>query len=101
MIRKSEQISTRIKRAKKIVNNKSTEEINSNSSSVGNALKISSELVASVLVSCVIGYFLDNWLNTKPWFILIFFFIGIITGILNVIKTAKKMQKNNDYKKKN
>ena len=100
MIRKSEQISTRIKRAKKIVNNKSTEEINSNSSSVGNALKVSSELVAAVLVSCVIGYFLDNWLNTKPWFILIFFFIGIVTGILNVIKTAKKMQKNNDLKGK-
>ena len=41
----------------------------------------------------IIGFILDNWFGTKPWLILIFFFVGVIAGIMNVIKSAKKMQK--------
>ena len=31
--------------------------------------------------------------GTKPWLILIFFFVGVIAGISNVIRSAKNMQK--------
>ena len=41
----------------------------------------------------IIGFILDNWFGTNPWLILIFFFVGVIAGIMNVIKSAKKMQK--------
>ena len=52
------------------------------------------ELVAAV-VGTIIGFILDNWFDTKPWFIIIFFFIGVIAGILNVIRVAKSMQEKN------
>ena len=62
-------------------------------SSMGTAFKMSTELVAAVGVGTIIGFILDQWFGTKPWLILIFFFIGVITGIMNVVKSAKKMQK--------
>ena len=63
------------------------------SSSMGTAFKMSTELVSAVAVGTIIGFILDNWFGTKPWLILIFFFIGVAAGIMNVVKTAKKMQK--------
>ena len=61
-------------------------------SNIGQAFKLSTELVAAVLVGTIIGFILDNWFDTKPWLIIIFFFVGVIVGILNVIKSAKKLQ---------
>ena len=64
-----------------------------NSSSIGAAFKLSTELVAAVAVGTIIGFILDKTFGTKPWLIIIFFFIGVIAGIINVIKSAKNMQK--------
>ena len=63
------------------------------SSSMGTAFKMSTELVSAVAVGTIIGFILDNWFGAKPWLILIFFFVGVAAGIMNVVKTAKKMQK--------
>ena len=60
---------------------------------LGNAFKLGSELVAAVAVGTIIGFILDKTFDTKPWLILIFFFVGVIAGITNVIKSAKNMQK--------
>ena len=49
-------------------------------------------MVAAVVVGTIIGFILDNWFGTKPWLILIFFFVGVVAGILNVIRSAKDMQ---------
>ena len=62
-------------------------------SSIGTAFKLSTELVSAVVVGTIIGFILDKTFGTKPWLILIFFFIGVVAGITNVIKSAKKMQK--------
>jgi len=62
-------------------------------SSIGTAFKMSTELVSTVAVGTIIGFILDKTFGTKPWLILIFFFIGVIAGITNVIKSAKNMQK--------
>ena len=62
-------------------------------SSIGTAFKMSTELVAHVAVGTIIGFILDKTFGTKPWLILIFFFIGVIAGIVNVFKSAKNMQK--------
>ena len=84
---------TRLKIAKNKIKSKNTSEKNGQNSSLGVAFKMSTELVSAVAVGTIIGFILDNWFGTKPWFILIFFFIGVVAGILNVIKSAKKMQK--------
>ena len=64
-----------------------------NPSTIGVAFKLSTELVSAVAVGTIIGFILDKTFGTKPWLILIFFFVGVIAGITNVIKSAKNMQK--------
>ena len=44
----------------------------------------------------IIGFILDKTFGTKPWLINIFF-VGVIAGIINVIRSAKNMQKNRDF----
>ena len=61
-------------------------------SSIGTAFKLSTELVSAVVVGTIIGFILDKTFGTKPWLILIFFFVGVIAGIVNVFKSAKNMQ---------
>ena len=68
-----------------------------NSSFMGSAFKLGTELVSAVAVGTIIGFILDSWFDTKPWLIIIFFFLGSIAGILNVIKTAKQMQEKDKY----
>ena len=88
-----EKISTRLEIAKKKIKNVQKDNIGSNAASLGKALKISTELVAAVVVGSTIGFILDNWFDTKPLLTICFFFIGVVAGILNVFKSAKKMQK--------
>ena len=86
-------ISTRLEIAKKNIKKKQIKNKVSNAASIGKALKISTELVAAVVVGSTIGFLLDNWFGTKPLLIICFFFIGVAAGISNVFKTAKKMHK--------
>jgi len=84
---------TRLKIAKdKFKNNSIITDNNVNSSFMGSAFKLGTELVSAVLVGTIIGFILDTWFDTKPWLIILFFFLGSAAGILNVIKVAKKMQ---------
>jgi len=84
---------TRLKIAKnKLKNSSKIRDNNQNGSFIGSAFKLGTELVSAVLVGTIIGFILDTWFGTKPWLIIVFFFLGSAAGILNVIKTAKKMQ---------
>ena len=84
---------TRLKIAKNKIRSKKSSKNDESSSGIGVAFKMSTELVSAVAVGTIIGFILDNWFGTKPWLILIFFFVGVIAGIMNVIKSAKKMQR--------
>ena len=86
-------LKTRLKIAKSKYKNKNQSEKDNQKSSFGKAFQLSTELVSAVLVATIIGFILDNWFDTKPWLIIIFFFIGVATGIINVIRSAKKMQR--------
>jgi len=88
------EISARLKIAKKNIRGVEQKEVGSNAASLGKALKISTELVAAVVVGSTIGFLLDNWFDTKPLLIICFFFMGVAAGILNVLKSAKNMHKN-------
>ena len=88
-----DQFKTRLKIAKNKARSKYYAKNEGSSSNMGVAFKMSTELVAAVAVGTIIGFILDNWFGTKPWLILIFFFVGVAAGIMNVVKSAKKMQK--------
>ena len=95
-MKKFDVLSARLKIAKKKANKNLFIDDKKNISSLGTALKLSTEMVAAVLVGSIIGFILDNWFDSKPWLTIIFFFAGSAAGILNVIKSAKLMQKNNN-----
>ncbi len=84
---------TRLEIAKKKALKRDINPKKQNPSPIGTAFKLSTELVSAVAVGTIIGFILDKTFGTKPWLILIFFFVGVIAGITNVIKSAKKMQK--------
>ena len=88
-----ETFKTRLEIAKKKASKRDLNNKKQNSSPLGSAFKLSTELVSAVVVGTIIGFILDKTFGTKPWLILIFFFVGVIAGIMNVIKSAKKMQK--------
>ena len=83
---------TRLKIAKKEVDQKSNINDNKKGLFMGSAFRLGTELVAAVVVGTIIGFILDSWFDTKPWLIIAFFFIGVIAGMLNVIRVAKNMQ---------
>lgn len=49
------------------------------------------ELVAAIGAGAAIGYFLDNWLETKPLFIIVFLLLGIATGFYNVYRITQNL----------
>ena len=84
---------TRLEIAKNKVSKRNLYKKKDNPSSIGTAFKLSTELVSAVAVGTIIGFIFDKTFGTKPWFILIFFFVGVVAGISHVIKSAKNMQK--------
>ena len=93
-MKKSNNLTTRLKSAKDKMDLKSLNNDNNQPSSLGMALKLSTEMVAAVVVGTIIGFILDSWFDSKPWLIIIFFFVGVAAGITNVVRSAKLMQKN-------
>ena len=88
------ELSTRLEIAKKNIKKDALIDKSRNAASLGKALKISTEFVAAVVVGATIGFLLDNWFDTKPLLTIFLFFIGVAAGILNVFRSAKKMNKN-------
>ncbi|MBF0186543.1 MAG: AtpZ/AtpI family protein [Magnetococcales bacterium] len=52
------------------------------------AVRLATEMGSAVLVACGIGYWLDETLDTTPWFIALFSFLGFAAGMLNVYRMA-------------
>jgi len=57
-------------------------------SAMARGLRLSTELVAGVLVGAVIGYWLDRWLGISPWGFIVFVLLGFVAGIVNVMRAA-------------
>ena len=87
-----EDFKTRLKIAKSKIKKQVQSDVDKRGSFMGSAFKLGTELVAAVAVGTIIGFILDSWFDTKPWLIIFFFFLGAIAGMLNVIRTANRMQ---------
>lgn len=55
---------------------------------IGQALRLSSEFIAGVLVGALIGWFIDRLAGTSPWGLIVFLLLGFGAGILNVLRSA-------------
>jgi ATP synthase protein I len=59
------------------------------SSGLARGLRLSTELVAGVLVGAGIGWGLDRWLGISPWGLIVFLLLGFAAGVLNVVRAVK------------
>lgn len=60
-------------------------------SALGLALRIGTELVVAIVVGTGIGWALDRWLGTRPWATIVFFFLGVGAGMVNVWRAVTGM----------
>lgn len=57
-------------------------------SAMARGFRLSSELVAGVVVGAVIGWGFDRLLSTSPWGLIVFFLLGFAAGVVNLMRTA-------------
>ncbi len=69
------------------------------SSAIGQGFRLSIELLVGLVVGFGIGWGLDGWLGTKPLFMIVFMFVGLGAGIMNVIRASKQPGKTDTDKK--
>ena len=50
------------------------------------------EMAAGIAVGTVLGYYLDRWLHTSPWFFIICFFLGAAAGFRNLVRDAMRTE---------
>jgi len=57
-------------------------------SAFARGFRLSTELVAGVVVGALIGWLLDRWLGISPWGLIVFLLLGFAAGVLNVMRAA-------------
>jgi len=60
----------------------------SDPSAIARGFRLSTELVAAVLVGAFIGWALDWWLGISPWGMIVFLLLGFAAGVVNVMRAA-------------
>ena len=53
---------------------------------IARGFRLSTELVAGVVVGALIGWLLDRWLGISPWGLIVFLLLGFAAGVLNVMR---------------
>ena len=56
------------------------------------AMRLTTEMLAAMLVGGVLGWLIDGWLGTRPWLLIVFLLIGIIAGTLNAYRAARRFE---------
>lgn len=65
-------------------------------SAYARGFRMSTELVAGVLVGAIIGWLLDRWLGISPWGLIVFLLLGFAAGVLNVMRAAGVVRDQSD-----
>jgi len=58
-------------------------------SAMARGFQLSSELIAGVVVGAVIGWGFDRLLSTSPFGLIVFFLLGFVAGVVNVVRSAR------------
>ncbi|WFS62794.1 AtpZ/AtpI family protein [Pseudodesulfovibrio thermohalotolerans] len=65
----------------------------------GTAGTMGLHIVSATVVGLTFGYFLDKYFGTRPWLIMIFFFLGIIAGFKMVFEDFRRLQRREEAKR--
>ena len=55
---------------------------------LGLGFRIGIELVVAVAVATGLGWAIDRWLGTRPWGMIVLFFLGVAAGMLSVYRAV-------------
>ena len=67
--------------------------IYSKKKSVSFGFRVSTEIVAALVVGVGIGIIVDNYFNSQPFGLIIFFILGALAGFLNVYRVMRRIEK--------
>ena len=56
----------------------------------GRAMRLSSDLLAGLIVGGLLGFGLDAWLSTSPWLLLVGLGVGFAAGIRNLSRSMNR-----------
>jgi ATP synthase protein I len=85
---------SKLKEKIEIVENKKLNELKpKKETGAGFAFKISTELIAALIVGVGIGLIVDNYLGSKPFGLIIFFILGSFAGFLNIYRVMRRIEK--------
>ena len=87
---KLKELKDRIETAK--TSNSSTS-VKKKESGAGFGFKISTEIIAALVLGVGIGLIVDKYLGTKPFGLIIFFIFGALAGFLNVYRVMRRIEK--------
>lgn len=63
----------------------------SESANTGQAIKLSSEFLAGVVVGIILGLGFDQLLNTSPWGLIVFLALGFVAGVFNILRALGRV----------
>ena len=86
---KLKELKDKIENAK--LQNQNKNKVTTSPSQIGKVLRLAVEIVAAMAVGLGLGLLLDNYLETKPIFTIIFFLLGSCAGFLNIFRVAKSL----------
>lgn len=67
-----------------------------NDSLAGVGYRMSIELVVGICLGLGLGWLIDTQMGTKPWFMLILMFLGLVAGVLNIVRLSRDVQRRMD-----
>jgi ATP synthase protein I len=63
-------------------------------SAMARGFRLSSELIAGVVVGAAIGWAFDYFLSTSPFGLIVFFLLGFVAGLFNLVRSAGVVPRN-------
>ena len=93
MIKNEDKINKLKEKIQVIENKKFTNSQSNKESGAGFAFKISTELIAALIVGVGMGLIVDNYFNTKPFGLIFFFVLGAFAGFLNIYRVMRRIEK--------
>ena len=67
---------------------RSAKSLQDNVTRAGPAIAASYTLVGAIILLGALGYAVDRWRGTSPWFLLAGLILGVVIGFYELVKTA-------------
>ena len=83
-----QRLGDRLADANRIPENEAASRAGADAAAYARGFRMSTELVAGVIVGAGIGWLLDRWLGISPWGLIVFLLLGFAAGVLNVMRAA-------------